>query len=574
MANVSQRFLDWYDSVDESKRKAAISKYPPDQQLAIQNAYKARGNAPGIGESLVRGSLEGGSAGHGAEIEGAANTIGMSPMEKALGLVAPVAAIPAVGYRVGQKIYNQLTTPNAQPLAEQYRSNRDSADERNAQAEETNPIAFKGAEGASALATGAVIPGGPVASALGYGAALGSGKSKADLTKGEVGDYVTDVGTSAAGAGALGAGMTLAAKPVAALAGNLGTKISNSAAWRAFQAAHPDLKDLKLISKQGAIAIGRRLLGEKLVKFGNSSENIADNIAPALANAGAEKRAATAALDKAHPEGIGLANMADTIEEKMTPKYSVPGKTGQLPAVKRELGEIRDYGGANPNAGFTEAETIKSNYQELGKPDNATPGPQAAAMRDLGHNVKTSIEDAADPGIAGGAEGPMRPEKANFLAAKQRYHELAPAHEIASEASIREARARGISLSDYLVAIGAMSGHGTAAIPAAITNHLLRTRGSASAAVTMDAISKALRNGQGIEKAASVLGSRLSNTNGFRDSSKEAARILQEQPDRLGKYAGPLLKALMQGHGEFAKTHDTLLATDPAYQRALQEQPQ
>lgn len=493
MANNPQteRWLDWYDSLDDAGKQAALAKKPVEKQMVLQEAYKEFKARPGPLDALGIHASQGMTAGHDAELEG-------------------------VGALWNPKNY---TKPPTQPktLSNALRSalglytdTRDSRQDKIDEAAKHNPIASTVGEVGGALATAPLT--GSVPGMLAYGAAAGSGYSDADLTKGEGREWAGDVGTGAEISLVGGKAGQLVGKGLAGGAAS----VSNSAAWRAFQAAHPELKDLRNITKQAAIKIGRRLLNEKGVRFGNSTENIADNIAPLLDDAGKQKGAAVDALDAAAGPGpIKLDDMADDIDASVRSRYAVPANRDLASDIGEEVTAIRNYQkpeqlpdlirGAAPRpkhgVSFRTAEDkIKTPYQERGRYDSATPGRQSAAMRDVAGGAKRHIEKRAEE---------VSPELAQkFKDAKTRYSELAPAEEMASEATIKEARRRGLSLTDLLMAnaAGAVTGNPTAAITTAAGAELLRSRGPATVAVSMDALAKAL--GLGAQTAPGI-GSRV-----------------------------------------------------------------
>ena len=80
--------------------------------------------------------------------------------------------------------------------------------------------------------------------------------------------------------------------------------------------------------------------------------------------------------------------------------------------------------------------------------------------------------------------------------------------------------------------------------------------------------------GGGFGYAARAVGHRLLNSaeTGMRATGAEMAeRLVRQHPERLGRWAGPLMRALEQGGAAFAAAHMSLSARDPEYRRAVEQ---
>lgn len=147
----------------------------------------AMGKNPSTGEALLRGGVQGVSFGFAPAVTGAAETA-----------------------------YDALTgdTPENKGIVEQYRTNRDASQAAYDAAQKAHPAAFMTGELGGALGT-SFIPGLGVLNAgkdakllelaakgAIQGGLFGAGNSRADLTKGEVGQFAKDVGYGAGAGGA------------------------------------------------------------------------------------------------------------------------------------------------------------------------------------------------------------------------------------------------------------------------------------------------------------------------------------------------------------------------------------
>lgn len=176
---------------------------------------------PSMAESVGRGAVQGASL-------GLADEIGAALLAGPKKLYSEVAEnIPGTPEFVDARLREQGFTGDIeqQDLLDEYRSLRDTAREADKAAQEASPYAYGAGQIAGAVLPTLALGGGGAAAAgtqvagrgagtllkigaqgLAEGAIAGAGESEADLTKGEVGEFAGDVGTSAllgAGAGVL-----------------------------------------------------------------------------------------------------------------------------------------------------------------------------------------------------------------------------------------------------------------------------------------------------------------------------------------------------------------------------------
>lgn len=259
-----------------------LSDIDPNDIEVIEEAPKAQGlrlsdlddsdievvesQGPGIGESLGRGSIQGASFGMGDELAGLQKAITGQDLD--LGTYLPPVAMGRAAKNIGGKLYDVATTDKTlsdllKELKGTYVSKRDEVRADNKLAEETNPVAYNVGDIGTSVATGLMTGGaglvGKGLSAAGLklaakeggkelleqgikrgglgalttigtaeGLLHGAGRSEADLTEGEVGEFATDTaigGAIGAAAPSVLKGVGKVVKGTANLADDLTTKI-------------------------------------------------------------------------------------------------------------------------------------------------------------------------------------------------------------------------------------------------------------------------------------------------------------------------------------------------------------
>lgn len=185
---------------------------------------------PGVLESLGRGSLEGGTFGFSGELAGLNKALTGEDVD--LTTFVPGAAMAKATKNVGGKLYDVATTDKTlsdllKELKSDYVSKRDEVDAANKLAAETNPIAYNVGDIGTSVGTGLMTGGAGLVGkglsaaglklaakeggkelleqgvkrgglsalttvGLGEGLLHGAGRSEADLTEGEVGEFAQD----------------------------------------------------------------------------------------------------------------------------------------------------------------------------------------------------------------------------------------------------------------------------------------------------------------------------------------------------------------------------------------------
>lgn len=170
-------------------------------------------------ESAARGAAQGVTMGFADEITGAAKALGVTPQKLAMAFMGG-NAIGEIGSYLTRRLGKTVAEKGTEGALESYRQERDESRAAYDAAEKANPKTYLAGQIGGGLAT-AVLPGGGAATlgkvvkaGAAYGAGAGAGESRADLTKGEVGDLVVDAtkgGAIGVVGGALGRGVAKAA---------------------------------------------------------------------------------------------------------------------------------------------------------------------------------------------------------------------------------------------------------------------------------------------------------------------------------------------------------------------------
>ena len=266
-----------------------------------------------LAESSLRGLGQGISMGSGDEMAGGIGaTLGLGPDRE----IQDLSESQALRQQLAQKELMDFNSEGLSPEDEatqrsflegqanldpesefgiRYRMIRDRTREQDLAAQEANPWAYGAAELGGGVAT-SVIPGlGALKGAKGLagagklagqgavvGALEGAGRSEADLTQGEVGDFASDVVTDAAIGGALGGTIGGLGK----LAGKGINKLTDAkTADRLAMNSMMPKKNIKksLISSPNNVAPGARILDEGKMKSFTGRDKITRNLREAKA---------------------------------------------------------------------------------------------------------------------------------------------------------------------------------------------------------------------------------------------------------------------------------------------------
>ena len=494
------------------------------------------------------------------------------------------------------------------PAMDAYRASRDTERDLMDAQQKANP----GTALASQLGGGAILQSLTGAPMVPLAAAEGLGRSDADLTKGDLGEYgkaALDTGTSAATAAVLNK-----------LVGKIASGLSNRAGTNAFKAAGPMLKDTRAVGVDEIPNVGRRLLDMGAIPkraalgIGGTAEDIGKRAAAMAGKTGKEigeiKQAADAAGAKFDPHQV-----ADTIEKQIVApikndpaladyanemqKYAdrfralAPQEAEQVAAkVAPKPGPLENYGkvkftppestanirtptpAAPPApAGNPLSQLIKSreNFDDVIKFNQKNQTPQTARLLQL----RALLDELQYRGM-----NKVSPELAKMYAEKQADYAIQrPVAKMAQDMADRQAANLQFGLADRIVGAGigvAFGGYeggrpglaAGAAAGATLGSKLLRTRGPAAAAVLEDMASK------GIQKVAPLVMATVASKAAppLMRSMGKVGHALASNPESLGHYGLALQRAAAQGPDALATRH-FVLSADPKFQQHIESLP-
>ena len=462
----------------------------------------------------------------------------------------------------GQALIDKLK--DGGDYSELYKKNRDVMRGHKKKMEADNPGTYKTAQVVggigTALASGGLGAVGNTQRALGLatggGALAGSGYSEGEIGSGQ---HALDTGLGA-GLGAVtfglgkagekvikGTGKILADTPMVKTARNwTADKLADVAAMRAAKAAIGQNKKMakEIAAKPGGLLeFGRKLIGTKLdsgkkvLSFGNTTDAIGEKAIQKVDELGPQYNEIFKQVDELAPEGAVSPNaIADQIMGKADQEFGQVANRGVKDRLYKEAEGFMDM---PKNLTMQAAQKEKNAYKWT--PKKGLPSPEELRP-DLQNQMKNIVGDQMDAGIEkfGGKELAERYSNLN-----KDFGHIKTVANAAEDRATQDFTNRMISPTDYAAAattflqdigkgsVSNMLSGGKAAIAGALHNQV-RTRGNASTAVTMDALSKALKS----------------------------------MPEAFGKYGGVLAKANEKGAANLGMTHHVLWKNDPEY-RAL-----
>lgn len=462
-----------------------------------------------------KGIEQGASSGFADEVRGAGGALSMSEAEKAMSmygnaLFPGAAALPWM-VRGAESIANWALGKEQPDLVDRYTAHRDLDRSAIEEAKQT-PGAYIPGEllgaGIQALApVGNVATAGKgilqTAKTVGKGALTGGafggagalGASDADLTKGEFSEALSDVTRGAAPGAILGGGATALAKGVGLLSN------ADDAALQAYRAAHPELTQLKVHSREQQIKIGRRLLDEKLIEAGDTTSAIAERLTPAREKAGREIGETidrlTERMQAQGKDSMILQDVINAVADDLNSNKRLSEEATNI--LLDELPKkMKQYSRGENRLDFKTLREIKTDLQKQGRYESAKTNRTSETYRDVAGATKDYINAEASR---------IDPALGKILEAQnQRHWELSSAEDMATTGALKEAISpirRGIDLAGVATtgALGTLAGGAGLGIPALVAAHLIRTRGRSSAAVLMDMLSKTV----GLNRATKIM---------------------------------------------------------------------
>lgn len=500
---------------------------------------KAKAGRPGIqptpapvgqGRTAVLGFAQGGTGGFADELGGLMGKF----LPRALGGFAPrtklgpaVQPAPDDTPEVRASKLQLLQREAARPT--DYQLVRDAMRTEAAQAARENPKTFAGSAILGGLATTPLVPGGAAASlprALATGAGLGAvgalGSSQADLTRGEYGQAAQDVSgvtgmrhaaqdvsqgnlgravLDVGGAGALGGLVTAGggyaagqALPTALRATRTGLENLATSAGR--KALLPGATDS--LSRRAPLppeVVHEAIRSGGIVPFGTTKGNLSrltgavetqgdvyGSIVDELAARGIQGPNARSLADQL------LARARDAELNSLNPKIAAAYRTAAervLDASERaEQAGIATTG----RTGLRQSENLKRSAQDMARYGEVSETPVNEANRNIASDIRQANEDAIAQQAAH-AGGETQDVAEGFVPVKQRLGRLLEAEAAAQRGAAKASHkslfpelASAFGPEAVLAGGASMGGHAAAALPAAVALHLLRSRGPSTAA--------------------------------------------------------------------------------------------
>lgn len=518
---------------DWLQRAKVVDEVPPGQPGAgsdwLSRAKPAK-EQPGVLETAVSHGVHGASMGFSDETMGVANALGVTP--ETLATAPETMGLSLVPGAV-KKLFGGK-------LIEDYRAGRDARRAQLAAQKAANPATaaiseFIGGAAPMLIPGGAAVKGvgGAVKVGAGLGAAAGLGNSTADLTKGDLGNAAAD---TAVGAG-FGAGAGVVGHKAGELVGRAAEYLRGIARNRAISAVGPTAGQVRqALSKDEAEALADWLLNKKMVRAGDTHNDVAGRLGPELKAAGQRLNDSLAAADTT---GV----TSDVSDLAGTFRLLASDVDRQGPGMARVANKFRAAANEvdlNPNSVLKPSEAVdwKRGYQE---PVNwAKANPSAAQQGDI-ELAGAAKEFAADsvskadtlqPGI-----------RAAYDAANKDLHLGLTAESMTEGAAAREAARNILSPSDKAaLALAASHGKGVTGTAMALANKFVRGRAASTLAVTA------------------------------KTASDKLAQMATTAPERLGRFGPILANALRSPGGQqaFAAHTFTLAQTDPEFSALMQ----
>lgn len=234
-------------------------------------------------------------------------------------------------------------------------------------------------------------------------------------------------------------------------------------------------------AKRFAPNAGRELLDRKIVNFGSSPSDIANNAAKAVAKAEDGISSSLSKLDD-----MGAVVSKDDIIKRLRIERDALALDESQSSVVKKLNKIIEEAEKSPvTRKVSEVEKVKRGFQAQAnyfKP-NTTKANKAAARV-----YREAVEDSAR------AIDPVSSDI--FLESKKTYGLLDPIQEVAEKRGLQLNQSPWGGLNDVASSIpAAAAGHPSLSIPTAIARKILAPRLKSSAAVTLDRISKGQKSG-------------------------------------------------------------------------------
>lgn len=493
---------------DEDMAKLEASEpSKPKSFLSDDDMAQLEASQPSELESGLTGAFSGATAGFMDEISGATE-----------------AALNAIGVRNTHDLSKMELGVPSLDISENYRRGRDAKREMQKASQQANPNSYLAGQFGGAAASSFIpgMGGASIGKLAAQGAAQGLGDSEADLLEGDILGAARDTAIG----GTIGAGMGVAGKAISAGASKASPYVQNLI--NKTTAKFDDMAENYAVQATGATGrqadkfaddAGRQLLDRRLVRFGDSAENIANRTTEALEESG---RGIGSALDKLDNQGVtgSVDKIVDTLEAEIKELAKTPGNEQLIKQLTKEVDNLYMRGQSDLPIGL--AEQSKRNFQ--GQTNYFSPEVDKKASAKVADAFRNEVErsaSVADPSIA-----------SQFKADKETYGLLKPIQEAAQKraSTLNQSPIAGL-LDTATAGVGGSLGGPMGAIVAPTLRKQFGQRAASMAAVGFDTLADQVRT----------------------------------QPQRFGKFAKPLMEAAQRGGNSLAATHFILQQTQPEY---------
>lgn len=438
--------------------------------------------------------------------------------------------------------YEKLTDLDKQDFTKQYGKHRDVARSRYEKASRENPKSFMAGEVGGGVAT-ALVPGLGGAS-VGKMAAMGglqaAGLSKAEPLKNPegLGQFAKDVAGGAALGGAAQYGISKLDK--------LAPYLKKVAEQRAVKAATGQNKRvIKEAVKSGRLQqMGRHLLEDEdpVISLISKSETIAPKLADKQAKIGAQIGEIAKEIDTVAPQAVDGKAISQRILDEAAKIPDLPQTRGVQQRMLDTAAQFEKMG----NIDFKQAQLLKNQFK-VSAMDHTQEATMKSASNAMYGAVKDQMDDAAQMIAEMHPEERVRNLLGQYKTLKDKYGTYKVLNQAAKDQEAANISNRFVSPSDYGLGIGA----GTVA---AITG------------ATMPHAALLAAGGAVVNKVGRQYGSAFAAK-----SLNKIANMIQSTPEKLGRYAPMLKKAMDQGGSTLAATHQLLMLKDPGYQKIVME---
>jgi hypothetical protein len=451
-------------------------------------------------ESAGRGLAQGATFGFADEVAGAGEKVGMWLQ----------------GLMNNQDLTEESKKKYADLVSKSYTQGRDEYRAADKAAAEANPLSYGAGQLTGGVASGLATGGAGLGSMATQGAVQGLGSSEADLTEGDV----LGAGKDVLLGGAIGAGAGLLGKvPVKSLTSKISKYLGKGAEKLAVNATGATASQASKFSPEA----GRELLERGIVRFGDTTENIAERAASVLDDSNATIGKSLEALD-AQGVTVSNENIVKQLEDQINKLKSDPSQASLVRQLRSTIDDVIMSG--EQAVPVSQAEQIKRGFQRKVNWNTPESNPLNATTSNI---YKESVEKAAldaDPTLA-----------KQFTEAKKTTGLISPIEEAAQRRALAQNQTPMGGIGDIIAGgVGSVAG-----IPGALAGvaakRVVAPRIASSSAVVADKLSKALA----------------------------------KSPESFGKYASILKNAALKGGNSLAVTDYVLSNKDPEYKKIKSE---